>query len=311
MSAMQIMKRVMVACVTTEVIKITRPAHDTEVDRIHLLNFVKEGESNTEDEQDRKIFYEKIYSQVRWELNQFVDEVIEHRNITTYSFDQCFHAIYDILYEEKSQGSDVYVNISGGTPEYAAAAAIASMMVKEVKLFSVGTMASGFTVDFKKQLEQSYHEGRLVGSAFDVHEPFPISSFPLPTPDVDLLKALKVFVSIPVGRRSNVNVIRELVKNGLWRFALDETGSGTSAMMEDDTGHLLSDNERETYEKLRRKEAVLYQRGYIDRWKKEDWIEKSKVNGKRYSLTNTGRRYLDIFCSDVVFKIEPEFLNVE
>ncbi|WP_400210211.1 HFX_2341 family transcriptional regulator domain-containing protein [Methanomethylophilus alvi] len=308
MPAMQIMKRVMVACVTTEVIKITRPAHDTGVDRIHLLNFVKEGEANTPEEQDRKTFYENIYNQVKWELNQFVEEVVEHRDVTTYNFDQCFHSIYDILYEEKEQGSDIYVNISGGTPEYSAAAAIASMMVKGVKLFSVGTMASGFTVDFKKQLEQSYHEGHLVGSAFDVHEPFPIGSFPLPTPDEDLLKALKVFVSIQVGRRSNVNVIRKLINYGLWRFALDEGGTGTSVEFEDGDGRFIEGKDYEKYLKRQKKEAVLYQRGYIEKWKKLGWIEKSSINGKRYDLTETGKRYVEIFCSDVVFKIDSQNL---
>jgi len=301
MPAMQIMKRVMVACVTTEVVKITHPAHDTGVDRIHLLNYVKEGESNTQEEQDRKTFYEKIYSTVKQELGMFVDEVVEHRDVTTYNFDQCFHAIYDILYEEKCQGSDVYVNISGGTPEYSAAATIASMMVKGVKLFSVGTMASGFTVDFKKQLEQSYHDGHLVGSAFDVHEPFPIASFPLPTPDEDLLKALKVFVSIPVGRRSNVNVIRKLIEYGLWRFALDEAGTGTSVEFEDEASRFIEGGDYEKYLKRQKKEAVLYQRGYIEKWKKLGWIEKSSINGKRYDLTETGKRYVEIFCSDVVF----------
>lgn len=303
MPAMQIMKRVMVACVTTEVVKITQPAHDIGVDRIHLLNFVKEGDSNIQEEQDRKTFYGMIYNQVKNELSMFVEEVVEHRNVTTYNFDQCFHAIYDILYKEKEGDSDVYVNISGGTPEYAAAAAIASMMIKGVKLFSIGTMASCFTVDFKKQLEQSYHDGRLVGSAFDVYEPFPISSFPLPTPDEDLLKALKVFVSIPVGRRSNVNVIRKLIYHGLWRFTLDENGTNTSVEFEDKDGKFIEGNDYEKYIKRQKKEAVLYQRGYIDKWKKFDWIEKSKINGKRYDLTETGRRYVEIFCSDVVFTI--------
>ena len=303
MAALQITKRIMVACVTTEVVKITRPAHDIGVDRIHILNYVKEGKAGSQEEKDRETFYDMVYSSVRDDLRMFVDVVVEHRDVTTFDFDQCFHAIYDILYEERGKGSDVYVNISGGTPEYAAAAAIASMMVKGVKLFSVGTKASGFTVDFRKQLEQSYHDGCLVGSAFDVHAPFPISSFPLPTPEEDLLKALKVFVSIPVGKRSNVNVIRKLIKLQLWRFALDGTGTGTSAEWEDEDGRFVDGEDYGKYLKRQRKEAVLYQRGYIDKWKKQGWIEKSAINGKRYDLTETGRRYVEIFCSDVVFRI--------
>lgn len=302
-SEMQIMKRVMVACVTTEVTKITQPARDTEVDRIHLLNYVKESQSDNPESLDREAFYGAIYAEVKRELGEFVAEIEEHQGITTYNFDECFHAIYDILYEEKRRGSDIYVNISGGSPEYAAAASIASMMVDGVKLFSVGAKASGNTINFKKQLEQSYHDGKLVGTAFDVHKPFHIISFPLKTPDEDLLRALKVFNSIPVGGRSNVNVIRKLIAYQLWRFAQDEVGSGTSVEYEGADGKLQQDAKREEYEKRQRKEAVLYQRGYIDKWKKEGWIEKSKLNGKRYELTDTGKRYMEIFCSDVVFTV--------
>lgn len=304
-SALMITDRVMIACVTTEVVKITHPAEYIQVDRIHLLNYVKDAPNGTEDEIARKEFYESIYSATKQELGMFVDQIVEHRDVKPYLFDACFHAIYDILIEEKNKCSDIYVNISGGSPEYAAAAAIASMMVDGVKLFSVGTQASGYTIDFKKQLELAYHDGRLVGSAFQVLEPIPINKFPLLTPDVDLLKSLKVFNFLDLNQRSNINVIRELIRNHLWRFALDEMGTGTSVELEDDSGQLVSSNDREEYTKRQRKEAVLYQRGYIDKWKKEGWIEKSKINGKRYQLTETGQRYVDLFCSDTVFKLTP------
>ena len=125
---------------------------------------------------------------------------------------------------------------------------------------------------------------------------------------LDLLKALKVFVSIQVGRRSNVNVIRKLINYGLWRFALDEGGTGTSVEFEDGDGRFIEGKDYEKYLKRQKKEAVLYQRGYIEKWKKLGWIEKSSINGKRYELTETGKRYVEIFCSDVVFKIDSQNL---
>lgn len=296
-----VMKRVMVACVTTEVVKITQPAKDIRTDRVHLLNFIKAASNGDKAEKDREQFYRAVYNKVVEVLNGEKQEIYEHFNVRSFNFDDCFHAIYDILITEKRKGSDIYVNISGGTPEYAAAASIASMMIPGVKLFSVGTKATGHTIDFDKQLSMAYHNGELVGSAFEVHKPISINSFPLKAPDEDVLKCLKIFNSLPIGKRSNVNVIRRLIHNQLWKFALDEKGSGTSVELENEDGEMLPSSDREKYLKLQRKEAVLYQRDYINKWKADGWIEKSKINGKRYQLTDTGKRYVDIFCSDVVF----------
>lgn len=299
MTSVKAVQRVMVACVTTEVVKITSPAEKLDIDRIHLLNHIRKATPGDNDQKVRQDFYESIYNENLKFFRERDIEVIEHTDAQVFKFDECFKTVYGILAEETKNRSVVYVNISSGTPEYSAAAAIASMMVDGVELFTIGTKASGFTVPFDKQKEMSMHEGKLVGSAFDVHDPILIDKFPLSTPDLGLLRALKIFNSVPEMKRSNVNVIRELIKRGEWKYPSSEDGitKGTSLEYEDDNGKLISFANRRDYETRQRKEAVQYQRGYIDRWKIEGWIEKSNINGKRYKLSEKGKRYTEIFVT--------------
>lgn len=298
---MKIVSRVVVSCVTTEVVKVVDPAVSIRADRIHLLNYVKRSREGNPSEMARERLYDTVYEENVKRLKEADIEIVEHRDVRPYKFDECFHAIYDILTEEKRTGSALYVNVSAGSPEYAAAASIASMMIDGVSLFSVGAKASSYTVPFDKQLDLLTHDGEIVGTAFEVYEPIGIDPFPLPTPDVESLKAMKVFASIPEATRSNVNVIRELMRRGMWRFSQEDGLKGTTLEMEESGEHR---TRLEEYKKRQRKEAVLYQRGYIDVWKKQQgWIEKSRAHPKRYCLTDKGKRYVNIFCSDAVFKL--------
>lgn len=297
MTGVRSIKRVMVACVTTEVVKITDPAIKLNVDIIHLLNYVKKADSDDLDQIAREELFEAVYQENIKVLKEAGIKVKEHRDAPIFIFDEFFRTIYEILADEKKWGSAVYVNISSGPPEYSAAAAIASMMVDGVELFTVGAKASGYTVPFERQKGLLMHDGKLVGSAFDVHKPIKIDKFPLPTPDLKMLRALKIFGTIPEAKRSNVTVIRELIKNKEWRFSSSDENCtiGTSVEFEGSDGKMMDGIDKEQYSKRQNKEAVQYQRAYIDYWKENGWIEKSEINGKRYKLTKTGRRYVDIF----------------
>ena len=57
-------------------------------------------------------------------------------------------SLYEILIQESKEGSYVFINISGSTPEFAAASSIISMMFKEhCQLFSVGIDNEHRTID--------------------------------------------------------------------------------------------------------------------------------------------------------------------
>ncbi|MGE4212180.1 MAG: DUF6293 family protein [Candidatus Methanomethylophilaceae archaeon] len=298
MAGVKAVKRVMIACVTTEVVKVTDPAIKLNVDIIHLLNYVKKADSRDPNQISREELFESVYQENVKKLKEAGIWVKEHRDVPIFIFDEFFRTIYKILADEKKWGSAVYVNISSGPPEYSAAAAIASMMMDGVELFTVGAKASGYTVPFERQKELLMHDGKLVGSAFEVYDPIKIDKFPLPTPDLKLLNALKIFASIPEVNRSNVKVIRELILHRAWRFSSsdDDCALGTSVEFEDTNGEKLISVDKDLYAKRQNKEAVQYQRAYIDSWKEKGWIEKSEINGKRYRLTKTGQRYIDTFC---------------
>lgn len=296
MASVVSMKRVVVACVTTEVVKVTEPAIRFDADLVHLLNYVRKADSGDGARIAREKLYESIYQENVRILKSADIEVEEHRNTSVFNFDDVFHSVYEILTIEKQRGSAIYVNISSGPPEYSAAAAIASMMIDGVTLFTVGAKASGHTIPFDRQKEMLTRDGKLVGTVFDIHDPIEINKFPLPTPDLKLLRALKIFESVPESKRSNVNVVRELIRNSEWKFSSPDCPSkNTSTEFENEGGILIDMTNREQYAKLQNKEAVQYQRAYIDRWKENGWIEKSESNGKRYRLTETGKRYVKVF----------------
>ncbi len=295
MSSLKPMQRVMVACITNEVIKVTDPAVKLRIDRVHLINYVKKAEPGDEDRAKREELYDAVYHENVSFFTKNGVEVCPHRDVKVFNFDACFRAVYEILIREHEKNSAVYVNIGSGPPEYAAAAAIASMMVDNVELFTVGTKADGFTTPMERK--SLTHEGKLVGTAFKVSEPIQIDKFPLDTPNLFLLRALSVFKKVPEKDRSNVKVIRELIKAHLWKFTISEKNCaiGTSVEYESADGKLIDNSKKKTYEDRQRKEAVQYQRSYIENWKEQNLIEKSEISGKRYRITKKGERYLNIF----------------
>lgn len=303
-TTMGIRRRVMIACVTTEVIKVVKPAEDLNIERIHLINHVVKAKPDDEGRKIRENLYEEAFQRTVELLRNNDIDIIPHRDVEIFRFHECLRCIYEILKEEEKKGSIIQVNISSGPPEYSAAATMAAMMVEDVSIFSVATPFDGHTIPFEKQRENMLHNGELVGTAFKVRKPEPIDRIELNTPDEKMLKALKVFASIPEKKRSNVNVIRELIGYGLWRYS--EGTDGTSVELEEN-GVLKDKHRQNEYDRLRNKEAVLYQRGYINIWKnREKWIEKSEIHGKKHKLTLKGQRYLEIFCPDVVFKLSDD-----
>ncbi|MBR2394282.1 MAG: hypothetical protein IKA98_02100 [Candidatus Methanomethylophilaceae archaeon] len=300
----EVRRRVMIACVTTEVTKIVEPARQLDIERIHLINYIVKTDPSDKERAVRQNLYEEFYKRNVELLSEKKIEIVPHRDVKIFDFHECFRTIYEILKEEEKKGSIIHVNISAGPPEYAAAVTIAAMMLEGVSIFSVATPFDGHTMSFTEQRNHMLYKGKLVGTAFKVHNPKIIDHITLNTPDEPMLKALKVFASIPEKERSNANVIRKLIQYRLWKYSRGV--EGTSIELEKN-GKLAEQYNKDDYDRLRNKEAVLYQRGYIDFWKKQEkWIEKSEIYGKKYKLTSKGQRYLEIFCPDIVFDLSKK-----
>ena len=294
MSTLRPNQRVMVACVSREFSKILTPARDLDVDSVHLFVFDEDTGPDSGPGSINGSSTDRYLDDIRASLAKEEVDVLTTGDLTATSFDDCMQVMFRILSNEKRRGSSVYVNISTGPPIFSAAASIASMMVEGVELFTVDGRRTA-TVGRSGTGQDT--RGNGCDSDGGRYTPVRIDKFPLPTPNMDLLRALAVFRSVPEKSRSNVNVIRELIRNGLWKHSSSDTNrcQGTSVELENDEGKLKDPRDRDEYDTRERKEAVQYQRSYINKWREEGWIVKSDVNSKRYKLSETGNRYLDIF----------------
>lgn len=290
---------VMVACVAKEVTMIVQPAIFYRVSRIHILNFVLR-KNRDEAEVKRARIYEDVRDEVVSRLREEGMEVVIHDTSPTYMFSEMMREVFGILKEEKARKSTVFVNISGGTSEYAAAAAIASNMFDNTQLFSVGVKNS---VESADELRASItRSGRIVGTTEDVWDPFSIEGFKIEPPDPDLLEALSVFSAVPIERRTNTRVVRELIERGIWK-GLDEHSSrerrveGTSLEVYDEAKRRPTDSD--LYHRRKNSENVRYQKMFVDKWKAKGWIEQdSRYGSRKYDLTEEGRMLLRIFRNE-------------
>lgn len=304
-------EQVMVACIVDEVVKVVRPAEIYNVDRIHLISFIKEPEDD-EVSQKRSAFYHTVLSAVIEQLDSKRINYMIHREDETYRFDSMMSAVYNIVRKEcDDNGNIVYLNISEGTGEYSAAAMLVSMMFDEAHAFSVGALRGETSVDYDKMLEmRKDNQGNLVGTAREIHEPFPISAFPIEPPDMMLLAGLKVFDSIPEKKRKNASVIRSMIDQGIWlRFPPSESRKdcieGTSVELASPDNPLSANDSKDVdqFKKRRNKELKQYAERYQQKWLDNGWIEENKGYGApAYSITDAGRTCLKIFIPDDVFR---------
>lgn len=143
--------------------------------------------------------------------------LIEDVNEPVFSFQDMLKVIFSIMTKERSTSfknkNPIYVNISAGTPEFSAAALIASMMFDNVIVFSVFT--NEYTINDEKE-EMYYDEkGKFIGLAKSVRGPSPINNFRVPCPDkYDILALLEYSEN---NFLSATRMIKILEKNNLWR----------------------------------------------------------------------------------------------
>ena len=293
--------KVMIACVVGEVTLIAEPAIRNHIDRIHLIHYVKKGAEKDE----RARYYQSFYDETSRILCEAGIEVIEHSDAETYIFRRMMVKVYSILLEEIDQRKSlVYVNLSGGTSEYAAAAAICSMMYRDVEIFTVSKGYDDRTNDYDQLRMNAMKDGRLVGSCSAIGDTYRVEKFPIDHPSDNLLKSFKVYSVIRDSkvRYSNTVVIRNLILQDLWlaKGPLERGTAinGTSVELEDPgRGYACPESRLSKYTSRQRGEAVQYYRVYISEWESKGWIEKIP-NTKKYSITEEGRTVLEVFCPE-------------
>lgn len=262
-------KRIMIACVTFETAKVTEPIQYYEVNRAHIIHYVKDPAQNT----IYRAFYDRVCEIVSEESSGRV-EIVEH-NERVSDFSVMLRTVLGIIQDEHASEGDceIYVNVSSGSPEYAAASAIASMMVPGTVPFSVGTKE--YTVSDDMIEEIYFRDGKPVGLTKSTWEPKTLPSYVIDIPEEHLVRGLRILNQRNEAKQSVTSgrMVQELKDRGLW-YRDTEDPSRKS-------------NQRQA-------EAVYYQRDFIGKWAANGWIRKDELRN-RYVLTDEGLNIIGTF----------------
>ena len=269
-------KRIMVACVTFETSKVVEPALYYEINKAHIIHYVKDPDSESGKIYDsfRRRVCERLESESPREV-----EIVEH-NERVSDFSVMLRTVLSIIQMENSgeEGCEIYVNISSGSPEYAAAATVASMMVPGTIPFSVNTKE--YTVSTDRIRDVYFVDDQPVGMTKTTYPPRTMPIYAINIPEEHLVRGLRILghrneakLSVTSGR-----MVEALKEAGLW---YRDTGS-------DDPDRKA--NQRQT-------EAVYYQRDFISKWLKNGWIVKDDLRN-RYVLTESGTTVIGTFYTD-------------
>ena len=257
-----------ISCTTMETVRVSEPAIYYEADRLHIVYMAVDGS-------DKKDYYEAVVNEIEKAVNKKRDvEVIRHNSIV-YKFSIMLRLINDIIKQEKEEFGefvDIYVNISSGTSEFAAAAMCACMMNRGCIPFSVAV--KDHTILFDKFLEMASHEGHPVGDALTVYNPRMIETFNFEPPDEDLVRYLLFFDSLEGRPYTTGNIIKLLEANDIWRYRPTKTK---------DPG--------------RNAASVQYNRVVLTPLIERGWLRNGSSKN-RWIVTPSGRAILDIFTDE-------------
>lgn len=269
-------KRIMVACVTFETSKVVEPALYYEINKAHIIHYVKDPDSESGKIYDsfRRRVCERLESESPREV-----EIVEH-NERVSDFSVMLRTVLSIIQMENSgeEGCEIYVNISSGSPEYAAAATVASMMVPGTIPFSVNTKE--YTVSTDRIRDVYFVDDQPVGMTKTTYPPRIMPIYAINIPEEHLVRGLRI-----LGHRNEAKLS---VTSGRMVEALKEAGLWYRDTESDDPDRKA--NQRQT-------EAVYYQRDFISKWLKNGWIVKDDLRN-RYVLTESGTTVIGTFYTD-------------
>ena len=280
--------RIMIACVTFETVKVAEPVEFYQANKVYLIHY------HSEKHPVYKEFYDRTVKLIRDRNGERI-EIIEVEE-KVWKFAEMLRTIAKIIDDEikvNGEQCEIYLNISAGSPEYTAAAAIGSMMYgKNVVPFATST--SEYTVESDEDIRRCYFteetdsDGSVrqipVGLSKAVKDPVQIPKFFIKRPQRELVLGLSIYRMHVEGDGSRFKrvtapeVIKDLKDYGLWDHMVDP-----------------SDEKRVKNEKS--SNAVYFHREFIERWLKHDWIKRDE-SGKRYVITDEGRRVTDTFYTE-------------
>lgn len=207
------------------------------------------------------------------------------------NFDAMMNALNNIITEEQSKNSEIFINISSGTGEFCAAACLMGMMNDGIQVIS------SYNMDRRKKVkvEDEFGEEKYKLKNFNLIE---IEKYKIPKPNMKLLKGLQIFSRLKIGDRSNTKVIRELINEYVW-FDIrgephPEKGYGDTTNSEEKDGKKPK-KPSANYEKWDMSQKNYYKKNILGKWIELGWIEEMEDWKGKYDLTKEGRRLLKIF----------------
>ncbi len=262
--------RIMVACVVTEVAAVVEPVKFYETDRVYLIHYVRDPDNPSH--RIYQEFYDEVVRRIGEERSSA--EIIEVKE-PVYHFHDMLRTVLS-LYDKESEATrgnmDMYMNMTTGRAEYAAAVMMASMLHNDIIAFTV--RADERMLDTEQFRAAYYEDGRPVGAYRTVKDPARVQTFDPSILSGDLLDYLAAIDSVnrAVKKPQQRHYIEELQKEGLWNYNPDPRKKKTD------------DEQKERMYFKRTIAAPLIEGGFIE--------EVAGVQG-RYQVTPAGRAALE------------------
>ena len=265
-------ERVVIGCVTFETVKVTDPAIYYDATKVHLIHYIK-GELEESKTKAYHEFYDHVHDAISERLPNAI--IIEH-NANVADFSVMLRTVLNIIETEQNDcDCDIYINISAGTSEYAAAATIASMMSEGITPFTVGNRR--FTVSGDEAIRKAYYvDDRPVGLTSETREPKALPIYTIEKPPEHLVRGLRILDhEITEGNSTSSSKMGpKLIDAKIW--IRDQRQS--------------KDNEKQSF-------AVNYHRDFMTKWMELGWVEKDRLHN-RDVITEKGRNVLNTFYVD-------------
>ena len=252
-----------ISCTTFETIKVSDPIVYYEADRAHIIYMSKDGD-------DRKSFYDGLVDDIRKQVEaKRGTEIITHNSVV-YRYSDMLRTVNTIIRDEREKFGrfvDIYVNISSGSSEYAAAAMCACMMNPGTIPFTVRVREHNVPVEKYRELIEP---GASFGDAKSVCTPRMVETFSIEPPQEDMVKYLAFIASLDSRSYTNVSIMRMMDEADLWKYKGEDKGKNSASMQ--------------------------FRRTVLEPLQEKGWIE--KVSKNRWVITPSGRAILDIFCDE-------------
>lgn len=257
--------RVLIACLSLDVPLIVDPAVFYKAERIHLLSY-DSGDSPIYEE-----FRRETVTQLRERLP---DVCIVDHGLDISDYRKVLREMLTIVRIDEDEFTDIYVNISSGTPEYSAAAMLLCMQYSDLTAFTVRAKERALKEeDIRRHF---YRDGRPVGDVLSTEAPAKVVTFDPEKQDMDLITAMAVIEEYSE-KKSYVtfeDIIDGLTERGVWRYTPNTSRNRTNDLQ---------------------KKRMHFRRNYIAPMVEKGWLTEDPIAKRRFRVTEKGQAVIDVY----------------